>query len=69
MDHLIEYIINYMDFDVRQFREEWESGEYRKPKHCPSYPLIQACCDAISALNRMDGGYSGITPESLLEQE
>lgn len=68
MDHLIEYIIHYMDFDVRQFQEEWASGGYKKPAHCPSYPLVKAYCDAIVALNRMDGGYSGITPESLLEE-
>lgn len=68
MDHLIDYIIYYMWSDKEQFRVEWQSGEYKTPSDCPTYPLIEAYCKAIEALN-MAGEYGEITPEKLLEEE
>lgn len=69
MDHLLDFIIEYMHMDECIFKEEWESGKYEKPSDCPTYPLVKAYCDAIAILNKFDGNYSGITPEYLLLPE
>lgn len=67
MDHVIEYIINYMQMDVEAFQAEWNSGEYKKLSDCPTYDTIKAYCDAIKALNRLDGRFSGYTPNTLVD--
>lgn len=67
MDHVIEYIQNYMASDVFDFNSEWNSGSYTKISNCPTYPYIKAYCDAIKALNRLDGRFSSITPKNLLQ--
>lgn len=68
MDHLIEYIIDYMWSDKEQFRKEWASGKYRHIWQCPTYPTIKAYCKAIEALD-LNREYGEITPESLLKGE
>ena len=30
MDHIIEYILNYMKSDKMDFINEWRSGKYKK---------------------------------------
>lgn len=66
MDHVIEYILEYMQMEVESFRSEWNSGNYSKISECPTYPCIKAYCDAIKALNTVDGRYSGYTPKNFL---
>lgn len=66
MDHVIEFILDYMALEKVDFISEWRSGQYKKISDCPTYPYIKAYCDAITVLNRMDGRYSGITPTSFV---
>lgn len=66
MDHLIDFIIDYMDSEKADFVSEWKSGKYKKISDCPTYPYVKAYCDAITILNRMDGRYTGITPTSFI---
>ena len=66
MDHVIEFILNYMGGDKEEFVNEWRSGAYKKMSACPTYPYVKAYCDAITVLNRLDGRYSGITPTSFI---
>lgn len=66
MDHAIEYILDYMSSEVEDFVKEWESKKYKKISDCPTYPYIKAYCDAIKALNGLDGRFNGITPKSYL---
>lgn len=68
MDHVIEYILDYMFFDKKCFVEEWQSGKYKKISDCPTYPCVKTYCDVITVLNRMDGRYSGITPTSFITE-
>lgn len=68
MDHVINYILNYMDSEKADFVSEWKSGMYKKISDCPTYPYVKAYCDAITRLNRMDGRYSGITPTSFIAE-
>lgn len=68
MDHVIEYILDYMNCDVETFRKEWESREYSKITECPTYDLIKSYCDAIKALNRMEGSYGEYTPMYFIKQ-
>jgi hypothetical protein len=57
MDHVIEYILDYMRMDVDTFRSEYEGVEYgHTMMNCPTYKLISAYCRAISALD-IDGNY------------
>lgn len=66
MDHVIDYILDYMESEKEDFVKEWRSGLYRKISECPSYPMVKTYCDAIKVLNRMDGRYNGITPRSFV---
>lgn len=66
MDHVIDFIIDYMDSEKADFVSEWKSGKYKKIRDCPTYPYVKAYCDAITILNRMDGRYTGITPTSFI---
>ena len=50
MDHLIDYIREYMAMDESIFLEEWSSGKYDSIRDCPSYYLVKAYCDAIRIL-------------------
>ncbi len=66
MDHVIDFIIEYMQMDKEEFIDEWRSGKYKKLSDCPTYSYVKAYCDAITILNRLDGRYSGITPTSFI---
>jgi hypothetical protein len=66
MDHVIEFILQYMEAETDEFVDEWRSGKYKRISDCPTYPTIRAYCDAIAALNRLDGRFSDITPKSFL---
>lgn len=66
MDHVIDYILNYMEWEKDEFINEWRSGNYKKMSECPTYPYVKAYCDAIAILNRLDGRYNGITPTSFI---
>ena len=68
MDHVIEYILSYMNSEKMDFVNEWKSGVYRKISDCPTYPYIKAYCDAITILNRLDGRYKRITPTSFITE-
>ena len=68
MDHIIDFIIEYMEMEKADFISEWKSGKYKKISNCPTYPYIKAYCDAITVLNRLDGRYSGITPTSFISE-
>ena len=66
MDHVIDFIIDYMDSEKADFVSEWKSGKYKKISDCPIYPYVKAYCDAITVLSRLDGRYKGITPTSFI---
>ena len=66
MDHIINFIIEYMQADKEDFINEWQTGKYKKISECPTYPYVKAYCDAITILNRLDGRYSGIAPSSFI---
>lgn len=68
MDHVIDFIIDYMDSEKSDFISEWKSGKYKKMSDCPTYPYVKAYCDAITVLNRLDGRYNGITPTSFISE-
>lgn len=68
MDHVIEHIIDYMESDVEDFKNEWKSGRYKKISDCPTYPYVKAYCDAIKALNRLDGRFESYTPKRYIEE-
>lgn len=50
MDHVIEYIENYMSCDEGAFIKEFKSGNYKKISDCPSYKRVKAYCDCINVL-------------------
>lgn len=68
MDHVIDFIIDYMQMEKDDFINEWKSGKYKKLSDCLTYPYVKAYCDAITILNRLDGRYSGITPTSFIAE-
>lgn len=68
MDHVIDFIIDYMDSEKSDFISEWKSGKYKKMSDCPTYPYVKAYCDAITVLNRLDCRYNGITPTSFISE-
>lgn len=53
MDHVIDYIENYMNcYDVGQLQKEYKSGLYKKLSDCPNYKTVKAYCDAINILTK-----------------
>ena len=68
MDHVIDFILSYMDYEKEEFINEWKTGKYKKISDCPTYPYVKTYCDAITVLNRMDGRYTGITPTSFITE-
>ena len=50
MDHVIDYISEYMYADVEELAKENKSGKYKKLKECPSYEAVKAYCDALRPL-------------------
>lgn len=53
MDHVIDYIQNYMNcYDVGELANEYKSGLYKKLSDCPSYSTVKAYCDAINILTK-----------------
>lgn len=69
MDHVIEYILDYMEHDVDVFRREWASGKYHRIAQCPTYGTVKSYCDAIRALDRENGEYAEYTPGCLAGQK
>lgn len=52
MDHVIDFISNYMWSEKKEFIKEWQSGEYYKITDCPHYGAIKAYCDARNILSK-----------------
>lgn len=50
MDHVIDYIKNYMQEDVDSLKQESESGKYKNIRNCPSYGTVKAYCEALKPL-------------------
>lgn len=36
MDHVIDFIIDYMQMEKLEFIDEWRSGKYNKLSDCPT---------------------------------
>jgi len=71
MDHVIDYISEYMEFDVNELREEFKSKKYTKLSDCPSYPDVKAYCEAKNILikaryNKDDAVNYIVTPKILV---
>lgn len=68
MNHVIDFIIDYMQMDKEDFIKEWQTGKYKKLSGCPTYPYVKVYCDAITVLNWLDGRYTGITHTSFVTE-
>lgn len=74
MDHVIDYIQDYMTYDVEQLKEEYSSGKYKRLGECPSYSKVLAYCKAHNILvkehyhRKYVKDYS-ITPKKLMGKE
>lgn len=68
MDHAIDYLAEYMEFDASEFRTEYQSGKYKKMCDCPSYKVVQAYCNAINTLNACNGTNERITPRKIIQR-
>lgn len=50
MDHVMDYISEYMESDADELKEEYKSGKYSKLSDCPSYGTVKAYCEAYNIL-------------------
>lgn len=50
MDHVMDYIQSYMESDVYELKEEYQSKQYGKLSNCPTYYLVKAYCEAYNVL-------------------
>jgi len=41
MDHVIDFILDYMAWEKEEFINEWKSREYKKISDCPTYPYVK----------------------------
>lgn len=70
MDHVIEYISNYMTADQEEFIKEWKSGKYERISDCPHYAEVKAYCDARNILSKYYYGKAKYeTPKTIIELE
>ncbi len=68
-DDLIMNIIEYMKTDAEQLKNEYETTAAKDLKTLPAYERVKAYCDAVKALNRIEGGYRAYTtPKGVLKQ-
>lgn len=44
MDYEIDFISDYMQMDKEDIIKEWQTGKYKKPSDCPTYPYVKAYC-------------------------
>lgn len=69
LDDLIMQIIECMKADAEKLKKEYEKGETKELMNLPSYETVKAYCDAVKALNRIEGGYKAYTsPRGVLRQ-
>lgn len=71
MDHLIDYIEEYMKLDIVEFRKEMKNSTNKKMSDCPSYGAVKAYCEALRPLYQYYYGMDAErpTPSGLLELE
>lgn len=70
MDHAIEYLIDYMQFDKSEFIKEWTSGDYEKISECPSYNTVKTYCEAINLMSKFycNSKYYSVTPNQIIKE-
>ena len=69
LDDLIMQIIECMKADARQLKKEYEDSQTKDLANLPAYGTVKAYCDAVKALNRIEGGYKAYTtPRAVLKQ-
>ncbi len=52
MDHVMDHIQSYMESDVYELKQEYQSKQYSKLSDCPSYYTVKAYCEAHNTLAR-----------------
>lgn len=68
-DGLIMHIIECMKADAEQLKNEYETTAAKNLKTLSAYERVKAYCDAVKALNRIEGGYRAYTtPNGVLKQ-
>jgi len=69
LDDLIMQIIECMKADAEQLKKEYEKSETKDLTNLPAYGTVKAYCDAVKALNKIEGGYKAYTtPRAVLKQ-
>lgn len=69
LDDLIMQVIECMRADAGQLKKEYEKSETKDLMNLPAYGTVKAYCDAVKALNRIEGGYKAYTtPRAVLKQ-
>lgn len=68
MDHVIDYISDYMESDVSDFINQWNTRKYNKISECPSYGAVKAFCEARNTLSKyLYGKAEYWTPRDYIE--
>ncbi|MGP7815525.1 hypothetical protein ACTXGU_00025 [Niallia sp. 01092] len=52
MDHAISSLQPYLECELDELTEEWQSKKYKKLSDFPSYPPAKALVDAIHRLEK-----------------
>jgi hypothetical protein len=58
MDHAINALQPFLEYEIDSICEELDTGKYGKLSECPSYPAAKALVDAIHRLERYYYGKS-----------
>lgn len=55
MDHAIDALEPYLEWEWSMFIDEWKTGEYKKYSEAPSYQALKALIDASNILHKYMG--------------
>ena len=56
MDHVIDAINPFLDAEIEDLKEQFESGVYKRLQDCPSY---EACKTLVNAIHVIERHYYG----------
>lgn len=55
MDHAIDSLEPFLEWEWSAFLEEWKTGQYKRYSEAPSYNVLKALIDATNILRKYMG--------------
>ena len=69
MNHIINQFDAFIEFDLKNFYEEWKTEEYKKISECLSYESLKVTIDFVNILRKYIVWEALSIREMLLDRE